>query len=110
MDLYIRRPFPVEALQFTGSALQAEEIDSWLGLWGDVRHYAERFIPSTDLQYVEGDVIVPVIQVEEHLILITDSGNYHVPLNCWIVKQEEGNLAVMNTESFNNIYERVSND
>ena len=110
MDLYLRKSQPIEAVKFEGGDLQAAEIDSWLDLWGDVKYVGERFVPSTDPQYIDNDVLIPVIQFPEHLILVTDVGNFHVPLNSWIVKEAEGALSILNDASFNNIYVRIESN
>lgn len=109
MERYIRKaPLPVEAVQFLGGELQAAEIDSWLELWGDVRYKTERFVESDAQEFVGSDLLIPVIQIPEHLNIITDAGNYHVPLSYWIVKKGEGFLSVMNDETFQNSYERYT--
>lgn len=105
-ELYVRKSDPVEARQFTGGDLDAAEIDSWLDLWGDVKHVAERFVDSKEPQYIGGEMLIPVLQFPEHLMIMADSGNYHVPLNSWLVKDSSGVLQVMTDEAFNNAYER----
>ena len=107
-DLYIRRSQPLEAFQFTGGELQAAEIDAWLDLWGDVRYVHERFQDSKEPQFIDGATLIPVIQFPEHINLITDAGNFHVPLGSWIIKETTGVLLVLTDVSFNNTYERYN--
>lgn len=108
--LYLRKSQPIEAFQFTGGDLEAAEIDSWLDLWGDAKWIEERFVDSKNPEFIDGQTLIPVIQFPEHLILITDAGNFHVPLNSWIVKQAEGTLSILNDDTFNNIYVRIEDN
>ncbi len=109
-DLYVRKSQPLTAFQFTGGDLQAAEIDAWLDLWGDVRFVGERFEDSKDPQYIDGQMLIPVVQFPEHLVIISDSGNFHVPLGSWIVKEPTGVLLVLTDASFQNTYERYTDD
>ena len=109
-ELYIRRAQPIEAQQFTGGALRAAEIDSWLDLWGDVRYVSEIFIDSKESQYIDGEHLIPVIQIPEFIMIMSDSGNYHVLAGSWIVKDSTGVLQILSDVSFHNTYERYTTD
>ena len=109
-ELYIRRVLPIEAQQFTGGALRAAEIDSWLDLWGDVRYVSENFVDSKEVQYIDGEQLIPVIQFPEHLIIISDSGNYHVLIGSWIIKESTGVLQILSDVSFHSIYDRYGEE
>lgn len=106
-EKYIRKVSPVEAQQFTGGELQANELDAWLDLWGDVSYNAERFVESEMKQFVGSQVLIPVLQFPEYLTIITDQGNFHVPLGSWIVKSSDGTLYVHDDAMFKTLYERV---
>ena len=105
-ELYIHKVQPIEAQQFTGGALRAAEIDAWLDLWGDVRYVSENFVDSKEVQYIDGEQLIPVIQFPEHLIIISDSGNYHVLAGSWIIKDSTGVLHILSDVSFHNTYAR----
>lgn len=109
-ELYIRRAQPIEARQFTGGDLQAAEIDSWLDLWGNTTYVREKFVDSKEPQFIDGEVLIPVIQFPEHLIIISDSGNFHVPLESWIIKETTGVLLVLNDPAFRNTYDRYGEE
>lgn len=109
-ELYIRRAQPIEARQFTGGDLQAAEIDSWLDLWGNATYVREKFVDSKEPQFIDGEVLIPVIQFPEHLTIISDSGNFHVPLESWIVKETTGVLLVLNDPAFRNTYDRYGEE
>ena len=104
-NLYERKPTTVSAMRFTGGVLQAAEIRSWLYLWSDETNWhAERFIESREAVFNGSEMLIPIIQIPEHLMVITDTGNYKVSLGCWLIKDENGHLTVMNDEEFQNTF------
>jgi len=109
---YLRKVLPAEAEQFTGGELQAAEIDVWLDIWGDVRWKIERFREADEPMYSNDDAegLIPVIHIPEHLMIITDQGNFHVALNNWIVKEAEGTMRILTDEVFHSVYEQTSTE
>ena len=104
---YTRRDRPVEAMQFTGGEMLAAEIDAWLDLWGTVQYHAERFIDSCEPQFIDNETLIPVIQIPENIVLVTDVGDFYVKLGQWIVKQTEGTLLVLGDEAFHHTFVKI---
>ena len=51
-----------------------------------------------------------MIHIPEHLMIITDQGNFHVALNNWIVKEAEGTMRILTDGVFHSVYEQTSTE